>query len=125
MSVLDEWIGKAEDDYKAAVALNRRRREPLPDIVCYHCQQSAEKYLKAYLISRSVVPPWTHDLADLLALCQGYDPTLSVLDPQAQYLRRYAVLIRYPGLAATVADARDALLALRRIRRVLRKKLGL
>ena len=49
MTVLDEWADKAEADYKAAVALNRRRKEPLPDIVCYHCQQSAEKYLKALL----------------------------------------------------------------------------
>lgn len=38
MTVLDEWIEKAEADYKGAGALNRRRKEPLPDIVCFHCQ---------------------------------------------------------------------------------------
>jgi hypothetical protein len=32
VSLLDEWIEKAEADYKSAVALQRRRKEPLPDI---------------------------------------------------------------------------------------------
>jgi hypothetical protein len=34
VSLLDEWIEKAEGDYKGAVALQRRRKEPLPDVVC-------------------------------------------------------------------------------------------
>lgn len=125
MSVLDEWIRKAEADYKAAVALNRRRRDPLPDVVCYHCQQAAEKYLKAYLVAVHVTPPMIHDLWDLLGLCAGHDASLASLDPQAQLLNRYGVLIRYPGLDATVADAKDAMKAVRRMRRVLRRKLGL
>ena len=47
MSLLAEWVDKAEADYQSAVALGRRRKAPLPDIVCYHCQQCVEKYLKA------------------------------------------------------------------------------
>ncbi|RMD60746.1 HEPN domain-containing protein [Candidatus Parcubacteria bacterium] len=43
VSLAAEWIDKAEADYKSAVALQRRRKEPLPDIVCYHCQQCVEK----------------------------------------------------------------------------------
>jgi HEPN domain-containing protein len=50
LSLLAEWVNKAEADYQSAVALHRRRKAPLPDIVCYHCQQCVEKYLKAYLI---------------------------------------------------------------------------
>ena len=57
MSLLDEWVDKAEADYKSAVALHRRRKEPLPDVVCYHCQQCVEKYLKAYLIAQGSTPP--------------------------------------------------------------------
>lgn len=44
-----DWIAKAEADYLAAVDLARRRKLPLHDMVCFHCQQSAEKYLKARL----------------------------------------------------------------------------
>ena len=43
-----EWIKKAEGDYAAATILSRRRKVPLHDHVCFHCQQSAEKYLKAF-----------------------------------------------------------------------------
>ncbi|MCZ6676164.1 MAG: HEPN domain-containing protein [Candidatus Poribacteria bacterium] len=62
MTLVDEWIEKAEADFKGAVALNRRRKDPLPDLVCYHCQQSAEKYLKAFLIAQGITPPRIHDL---------------------------------------------------------------
>jgi HEPN domain-containing protein len=54
VSLLNEWIAKAEADDKSALALQRRRKEPLPDIVCYHCQQCVEKYLKAYLSSGQI-----------------------------------------------------------------------
>jgi hypothetical protein len=29
-----EWLRKAEQDYAGAVVLSRRRKEPLPDLVC-------------------------------------------------------------------------------------------
>ena len=93
MSLLDEWVDKAEAD--CAVALHRRRQEPLPDVVCYHCQQCVEKYLKAYLIAQGITPPRIHDLEDLLNLC------------------------------AIVAEAKDAVNAMRRLRTVVRRKLGL
>jgi HEPN domain-containing protein len=43
-----EWLRKAEDDYLAARKL-AKGGDPLPDQVCFHCQQSAEKLLKAIL----------------------------------------------------------------------------
>lgn len=125
MTLLDEWVEKAEADWKAAGDLNRRRKEPLPDVVCFHCQQCAEKYLKSYLIAQSVVPARTHDLEDLLVQCAGYDATLSAYLPLAKSLDPYSVRFRYPGVSATVANAQDAVKAMRQLRRVLRRKLGL
>lgn len=125
MSLLDEWVEKAEADYKTATALNRRRKEPLPDTVCFHCQQCVEKYLKAYLVAQSVTPPRIHDLEDLLSLCAVHDSTLAALLSLVQILNPYAVLIRYPGMSATVTDAKDAVKTMRRLRTVLRRKLGL
>lgn len=79
MTLLEEWVEKAEGDYKIAVTLNRPRKEPLSDGVCYHCQQSVEKYLKAYLVMQGVNPPHTHSLLDLLADCASHDATLNGL----------------------------------------------
>ena len=39
---------------------------PLPAMACYHCQQCAEKYLKGFLVSRSVEFRPVHDLLYLL-----------------------------------------------------------
>jgi HEPN domain-containing protein len=44
-----EWVEKAEEDFLAATALNRRRKKPLWNIVSFHVQQAVEKYLKARL----------------------------------------------------------------------------
>lgn len=41
-----EWVEKAEGDWNAARQLNRVRKDPNYDSVCFHCQQSVEKYLK-------------------------------------------------------------------------------
>ena len=42
-----EWVKKAEEDFLAASSLERRRCKPLWNIVCFHAQQTVEKYLKA------------------------------------------------------------------------------
>ena len=34
---------------------------PLPAMACYHCQQCAEKYLKGFLVSRSIEFRPVHD----------------------------------------------------------------
>ena len=57
-----EWILKAEEDFLAATALNRRRKQPLLNIVCFHVQQAVEKHLKARLEEAGLSVPKTHDL---------------------------------------------------------------
>ena len=41
---------------------------PLPDQVGFFCQQSAEKYLKAFLLAWGQVPPRTHGVDVLVEL---------------------------------------------------------
>jgi HEPN domain-containing protein len=43
-----EWIQLADDDLYFAQILNEAVRN-VYEIICYHCAQAAEKYLKAYL----------------------------------------------------------------------------
>lgn len=47
------WINLAEEDWQLAKSLLRRKR-PSPTHICFHAQQSAEKYLKALLQLMSV-----------------------------------------------------------------------
>ena len=69
-----DWIAKAEGDFQAASALARTRKVPLPDHVCFHCQQCAEKYLKARLEEAGIHFPKTHDLEVLLGLVLAVEP---------------------------------------------------
>jgi HEPN domain-containing protein len=40
-----DWLAKADLDYRAAERL-LQDEEPLREIIAFHCQQAAEKYLK-------------------------------------------------------------------------------
>ena len=120
-----EWVAKAEADYQGAVALQRRRKTPLPDLVCFHCQQSAEKYIKALLQESAIAFPKTHVLVDLLGLALNVDPSLRGLQEALLILEDYAVKFRYPGLSTTTDQASTAVDAVRTVRRALRLRLGI
>jgi hypothetical protein len=57
-------------------------------------------------------PPRIHNLEELLNLCALYDATFITRLPLVQVLNPYAVLIRYPGMTATVAEAKEAVHAI-------------
>ena len=73
-----QWVRKAEEDWEGARDL-AGRRPPLRDLTCFHCQQAAEKYLKALLQNVGAVVPKTHNLRDLLLLLLPHDTTLAPL----------------------------------------------
>ena len=67
-----EWLDFAYMDLSAAEHLLTMR--PLPvEIICYHCEQAAEKFLKATLVQFDREPPKTHDLIQLCKLCCEVD----------------------------------------------------
>ena len=45
---IQEWVNVAENDLKSAYKL-LFENDPVRDTACFHCQQAAEKILKAYL----------------------------------------------------------------------------
>ena len=47
--VTSEWAEKADNDFYSADVLLHSVDVPLIDTACFHCQQCAEKYLKAFL----------------------------------------------------------------------------
>lgn len=121
---VEGWLVKAETDYKAAIDLARRRKDPLPEAVCFHCQQCAEKYLKAFLILSMVSFPKIHDLIALKTLCVQLDGSFELIHDCLDRLEGYDVAIRYPGETATIDDANEAVAAMKAVRRFVRVKLG-
>lgn len=89
-----DWVQKAEHDFLAALDLGRRRKLPLHDMVCFHCQQAVEKYLKARLEEAAIHFPKTHDLESLLHLSMPLVPLWAALFPATKRLKPFGVLIR-------------------------------
>lgn len=118
-------MAKAEADYRGALALKRLRRDPVPELVCFHAQQCAEKYLKALLQSHGSAPPRTHDLDELTARLTPTTSHVMRLAGDSASLTEYGVDVRYPGQSATPDEAKHAVAAMRRIRRFARRGLGI
>ncbi len=123
-AVIAEWIEKAKGDFHTAQRELRARRAPNYDAACFHSQQCAEKYLKAFLVSLKIEPPRTHNLVELLKLCVSRDGSFELVRPALEALNTFAVDIRYPGEFATKEEARDAVKAMRQVRAFVRTKLG-
>lgn len=119
-----EWVRKAESDYRVAKKL-ARGSEPFPDELCFHCQQSAEKYLKALLAELGQPIPRTHILRELLSLLVPYHSSLHSLQRGLKFLTRFAVGTRYPGDNATKRQATAALRWADRVRPAARTLLGI
>lgn len=119
-----EWLVKAEMDYRSALRLGSGRN-PIAESACFHCQQTAEKYLKAFLISKGVRFPKIHDLERLLLLCARLEPRCKAAEEEIILLSPYSVDIRYPGEDATRGEAREAIRAARSVRRLFRGLLRL
>lgn len=119
--VIEEWVTKAENDFRSADILLHSAELPIVDTACFHCQQSAEKYLKAFLTDRLIRFERTHVLTDLLGLCIPIDKDFAGVAGELGRLESYAVAIRYPGANVSVEAAEDAFKSAKRIRSFVRK----
>lgn len=119
-AVAAEWIAKAENDLLNATHTLKLGSRCPTDTVCFHAQQCAEKCLKALLTLHGTDFPKTHDLEALAARVRsGRRPAMKQAD--LMQLTRYATVTRYPGAEQiSLASARRAVAAARRIRRAVR-----
>jgi len=120
-----EWIAKAEGDFATAQRELSAIDHPNYDAVCFHAQQCAEKYLKAFLQEANISFPRTHDLADLLALALSIEPTWTSMTADLNALSAFAVEYRYPGDSADLDEAKEALQMCKNVRQVIRFALHL
>src|SRR6266487_5416060 len=109
MKEFEKWFRKAENDF--LVIKNNIASAEIPiDACCFHAQQAAEKYLKAYLISKKIHFPKIHELKALIILCADINPAFNSIAEPALKLSDYAIAPRYPDAFddLTIDDARKA-----------------
>ncbi|MFW6235085.1 MAG: HEPN domain-containing protein, partial [Spirochaetota bacterium] len=91
-----QWITSAERDRDAVQILLAARRQPY-EIVAYHCQQCAEKYLKAVFVQFDRKPPFIHDLVQLCRGIDSYCPEIATVESECERLTPFGTVTRYPG----------------------------
>ncbi len=115
--LLDEtrqWLSKARTDLRAAeVAIGN----DLAEVAVYHCQQAAEKTLKAFLVFRQEPFRKTHNLKELGEACLALDASLPPSVGESFRLTEYVWIFRYPGGPRDLEEG-EADIALRLARRL-------
>ena len=89
------WLAIARRDLDSAKRL-LSGEPPYRDTAAYHCQQSGEKAIKAFLTAASAPFPKTHDLTALVKIAADMDTDASAWEEAAIVLTPYATLYRYP-----------------------------
>lgn len=116
-------LAKALEDERAAAALSSAP-EIAHSIVGFHCQQAAEKLLKALLSARSTVFRHTHDLSALIALLENTGYSFPDDLRGVETLTRFAVELRYDLLEEHAHfDRRAALDLVARLRATVEKEI--
>jgi HEPN domain-containing protein len=98
-----EWLRFARMDIKAAQDLYSKQQNPRHrpiEIILYHCQQGAEKTLKAFIIQHllSIEDIKTHDMQFLRKTCAKWDSNFIKprVTKHCAFLDPFSVTIRYP-----------------------------
>ena len=94
--IVSEWLHIAYNDYDSAKFLYEKKLPKPLEIICYHCQQSAEKSLKAYLCANDVDIPKTHEVSRLCNQCIDLNSSFTVFFDDCVELEVYATETRYP-----------------------------
>ena len=88
------WFRQAQADLEAARTLQAATHYAP---ACFHCQQAAEKALKAVLYSRGLRVVLGHSVGELARRCEPYDPAFPTVRAEAVLLDQFYIPTRYPN----------------------------
>jgi HEPN domain-containing protein len=93
--IVREWLDKADEDFRFAET-NLKGGSGFYAQICFHFQQAAEKYLKAYIICKGLAFDKVHDLVHLLRTCSDDEPAFNELKEECILLNTAYIETRYP-----------------------------
>ena len=98
------WLDKAANDLRGA-RIDMQAAPSLIEDALFHCQQAAEKAMKAFLTAHDVPFRRVHDLDELAIDCERIDSSLAQVLVPARDLTVFAWEFRYPGSGQTPSEA--------------------
>jgi len=121
--IYEEWLDFAKRDLESAKFLLKMYPKPI-EIICYHCEQSAVKYLKGYLIRNGNKIERTHDVVLINNKCKAIDKEFDTIEDECIELVPYGVQVRYPyQLDVTEEDMINAIKCAEKIESFIRGKM--
>ncbi len=117
----NEWLEKGSHDFDEANL--SFQYGGWTDIICFHCQQACEKYLKGYLVSQGINVGkirkfHIHDLTKLWSECCKIDKSFQDIEDECILINPYYIEPRYPlghPVVYTKQETKEALEATNKI----------
>lgn len=94
--IVNEWIKLADEDYGFACSNLSDPDAFYFGFICFHFQQSAEKYFKAYVTAKNLEFAKIHDLDSLRQICLTGSPRFDELKDECLFLSDFYIATRYP-----------------------------
>lgn len=123
------WLEQAEYDFKVA---NNNFNSKFYSYVCFMCEQTAQKALKAFLIYKGERYVWEHSIQELARKASKYESKFGKLIDTGMILDKFYIPTRYPDALAPPAvpyksyrkeDALEAIKLTEKIIRAVKKEL--
>jgi HEPN domain-containing protein len=124
--LVNQWIKIADRDLLTAKQ-GLEADKVITDTACFHCQQAAEKYLKAFLVKKQIEFSKTHNIMSLLNLCAIADSAFREELSEADKLTDFAVEIRYPDdwYEPSIEETKQAYEIMLKVKDFVLQKLGI
>jgi HEPN domain-containing protein len=91
----NEWFKMAQKDIKSARILFEHEADY--EIVCFHCQQAVEKYLKGYLIYLTGELQEGHSLIKLCKKVMSHEESFGDYIKDMAFINTFYIETRYPA----------------------------
>jgi HEPN domain-containing protein len=120
----EDWRILAERDLTVADHLAATMVPAPTEIIAFHCQQAAEKYLKGALVVLGEEPPYIHDLAELCKIAEKHRPAFAGISSLCVIINYFSVQPRYDrGVDLSKDDMRLVLSHTKTIKDFLQKEI--
>lgn len=114
---INEWLRFSNMDLDSAKYLLENMHPAPLEVICYHCQQAAEKFIKAVIISFDIEIEKTHDLVRLINILRKSTEIPEIIVDSAEMLTQFATKSRYPqSFSVDERQTRNAILHAERIK---------
>jgi HEPN domain-containing protein len=115
----NEWFDMARKDMRSAGILFEHEADN--EIICFHCQQTIEKYLKGYIIYSTGELKEGHSLLKLCKYAASIEKTFNDLLKDMAFVNTFYIETRYPAEDPLIVNALDVEECLKIMREVVEK----